>query len=46
MVKRKHNEDLCKQIREHQKDPEFLRAAYEFIRYHTGHRAMPAKVKL
>jgi len=29
-------EDICEQIREHQKDPEFIRAAYEFIRLTTG----------
>lgn len=44
-MNRKHNEDLCQQIKKWQKDPEFIRAAYEFIRYHTSHREIP-KVKI
>lgn len=29
--------DFWKEIKEHQKDPEFIRAAYEFVRLTTGH---------
>ena len=29
--------DMIQQIKEWQKDPEFIRAAYEFVRLHTGH---------
>ena len=37
MVKaKKQNEDLCTQIAEWQKDPEFLRAVREFIRLTTS----------
>jgi len=28
--------DIWEQIKEHQKDPDFIRAAYEFIRLTTG----------
>jgi len=34
--KSKSKEDIWKQIKEWQNDPEFLRAAFDFIRYHTG----------
>ena len=37
--KQKQKQDIWEQIKEAQKDPEFIRAAYEFIRYHTGHRS-------
>ena len=36
MVKAKQKEDLCAQITEWQKDPEFLRAVREFIRLTTS----------
>ena len=39
----KKEKDIWEQIKEWQKDPEFIRAGYEFIRYHTGHRKMPPK---
>gem|GEM_PF-3104357 len=41
MVKKtskKQREKFWAELKEHQKDPEFIRAAYEFVRYHTGHR--------
>ena len=39
-------EDAWERIKGHQRDPEFIRAAYEFIRYHTSHRRVPAKGRL
>ena len=42
----KKQNDIWKQIKENQKDPEFIRAAYEFIRYHTSHRHISPRVKL
>ncbi|HLC89306.1 MAG TPA: hypothetical protein VJG49_04690 [Candidatus Nanoarchaeia archaeon] len=33
-----HKKDIWEEIKEWQKDPEFIRAAYEFVRYHTGGR--------
>lgn len=39
----KAKKDICNQILEWQKDPEFIRAAYEFILYHTGHRKADTK---
>ena len=40
----KQKKDITTQIKEWQKDPEFIRAAYQFIRMHTGHT--PSKTKL
>ena len=40
-MQRKSKKDVIHQIKEWQKDPEFIREAYEFIRYHTSHRQMP-----
>jgi hypothetical protein len=34
--KQKAKEDIWDQIKEWQKDPDFIRAAYEFVRHHTG----------
>jgi len=36
MKSKKEKIDIWEQIKEHQKDPEYIRAAYEFIRFHTG----------
>ena len=33
----KEKKDFFVQLKEWQKDPEFIRAAYEFVRFHTGH---------
>ena len=35
--KQKKKTDVWERIKEWQKDPEFIRAGYEFIRIHTGH---------
>jgi len=35
----KDKTDVWQKIKEWQKDPEFIRAAYEFIRYHTSPRS-------
>jgi len=38
-MKKKDKKDIFEQIKEWQKNPEFIREAYEFIRYTTGHRS-------
>ncbi|MBS3138282.1 hypothetical protein J4207_01095 [Candidatus Woesearchaeota archaeon] len=39
----KAKKDICDRIKVWQKDPEFLRAGFEFILYHTGHRRLDTK---
>ncbi|MBS3123555.1 hypothetical protein J4437_02875 [Candidatus Woesearchaeota archaeon] len=46
MKQKKVKKDIWEQIKESQKDPEFIRAAYEFIRYHTSHRRNAVKGSL
>ncbi len=41
--KERAKKDIISQIEKWQKDPEFIRAAYQFIRLHTGHA--PSKSK-
>jgi len=36
MGNQQKDNDLINEILQAQKDPEFIRAAYEFIRHHTG----------
>jgi len=38
-MKKKVEKDIFEQIKEWQKNPDFIRAAYEFIRRTTGHHS-------